>query len=203
MLYLRPAIPEDASAILEIYSPYVLNTTISFESEIPSVPDMQLRIEKCTTRYPWLVCYVGDMMAGYAYASLHRERAAYQWTCESSVYIHDRFKGKGIAKGMYEALFHLLKIQGIINAYAGITLPNNPSVLFHEKCGFVHFATYEHIGYKLGRWQNVGWWRLRINELETKPPPPVLFSQLDRGIVNQLLNNASAELQSRFISRTG
>ena len=203
MVKVRLANINDAQAILDIYSTYVLNTSISFESEVPTLTEMQGRIEKCVIRYPWLVCYHKNSLAGYAYASIHRERAAYQWTCECSVYIQDQYKGKGIAGELYRVLFAILKMQGIRNVYAGITLPNDASVSLHEKCGFEQFATYEHIGYKLGSWQKVGWWRLRINELDAEPSPPILFSQLDRDAVNQLLQTAASYLQSKLISQTG
>jgi L-amino acid N-acyltransferase YncA len=203
MVTIRPVTIDNASEILDIYKPYILNSAISFEAEVPSLTDMQARIEKCVIRYPWLVCYIENKLAGYAYASIHRERAAYQWTCESSIYMHDNFKGKGIAREIYLLLISILKMQGIRNVYAGITLPNEPSVLLHEKCGFEQFATYDHIGYKLGRWEKVGWWRLLINDLNEEPSPPIYFSQLNRQSILKLMEAASLRIQSKLISHTG
>jgi L-amino acid N-acyltransferase YncA len=196
MVEIRVAIASDAKEIRDIYAPNIIHTAYTFETEVPSVAEFEQRIKKYTEKFPWLVCLVNGKIAGYVYATSHRDREAYQWTCESSVYIHDDFKGKGIGKRLYAVLFELLKQEGYKTIYAGITLPNDASVLLHEKCGFKHFATYENVGYKLGAWQKVGWWKLQINDYDQKPSPPLKFSEMDPLTYSDLLGMRSQEIQS-------
>lgn len=198
MVTFKTAHVEDAQQLLDIYSPNVL-TSISFEYNIPTLEEFTRRIQKCLLTFPWIVCLVNDKIVGFSYASSHRERTAYQWTCECSVYVNDEFKGKGIGSALYKTLFDLLKLQGIRNVYAGITLPNQASINLHEKCGFEHFVTYSQVGYKMGSWQNVGWWQLRINELIAEPPPPLNFIDLDKQLLTTVFTNAAQKLQSKFI----
>ncbi|MGZ3922894.1 MAG: N-acetyltransferase family protein, partial [Flavisolibacter sp.] len=165
---------------------------------VPSVADMQSRIQTCLEKYPWIVCDVDGNIAAYVYASKHREREAYQWTCESSVYVHPDFKGKGIGGLLYDLLFHILKLQGFRNVYAGIALPNEASVRLHEKSGFTHFATYENVGYKFGNWHTVGWWKLRINDYDPDPPPPLKLSQLTAESLSGLFNETARGINSRL-----
>jgi L-amino acid N-acyltransferase YncA len=180
MAVLRLATPADAQGILDIYAPYIENTSFTFETEVPSTEDFAERIRIYLINWPWLVCEVDGIIAGYAYATRHRERTAYQWCVESSIYIHDDFQRTGIAKALYIALFEILKKQGFRNVYAVINLPNDKSVKFHETCGFSYFATYEKVGYKLGKWKNVGWWQLSINDYGDEPAAPIKFSELDK-----------------------
>jgi phosphinothricin acetyltransferase len=112
--------------------------------------------------YPWLVCDTGGRVAGYAYATRHRARAAYQWSVETTVYVHPEFRRRGVGRGLYESLFPILAAQGFANAYAGITLPNPASVAVHEAAGFTYLGRFERIGYKLGAWHDVGWWQRPI-----------------------------------------
>ena len=198
MVIIRTATTADATSILDIYAPFVLNTAISFETAVPSQKDIEERIEKCLQKFPWMVCEIDGKMAGYVYGSVHREREAYQWTCESSIYMHPYFKGKGIGQLLYNSLFTILKIQGLVNVYGGITLPNKASVKLHEKCGFVHFATYDNIGYKLDEWHKVGWWKLQLNEYNPKPSPPLPFSQLDQNLIADLCKASAMEIQLKI-----
>ena len=130
-------------------------------------------------------------IAGYAYGSKYRERTGYQWCVECSVYIHDDFHRRGIAKTLYATLFKLLKHQGYRNVYAVINLPNDRSVQFHENCGFKWFANYENVGYKLGKWKAVGWWQLIINDYTDEPAPPCKFSELDKKVLDKILDQAN------------
>lgn len=177
---IRIALTQDASAMLEIYRPYIANTSITFETDPPSVEAFAGRIAHYLEKYPWLVYEVDGKIAGYAYASQYRERVAYQWSVECSVYIGEAFMRQGIASELYTALFAILKKQGFMNVYAVINLPNDRSVALHERLGFRWFATYEKVGYKLGRWKNVGWWGLQLNDYVEEPPAPVDFSKLNR-----------------------
>lgn len=180
MTLIRLAEPEDANGILAIYAPYIEKTSLTFETIIPSNEEFAERIANYLQNWPWLVCEVDGVIAGYAYATRYRDRTAYQWGTECSVYIHDDYQRTGIAKALYSTLFEILKKQGFRNVYAVINLPNDNSVAFHESCGFSHFATYEQVGYKLGKWKNVGWWRLILNEFGDEPEAPVKFAELDK-----------------------
>ncbi|HEX4875408.1 MAG TPA: GNAT family N-acetyltransferase, partial [Chitinophagaceae bacterium] len=146
--------------------------------------------------WPWLVCEADGRIAGYAYASRYRERVAYQWSVECSVYVHDDYHRSGIARALYTALFSILKKQGYRNVYAVINLPNERSVAFHENMGFRWFATYEQVGYKLGQWKNVGWWRLIINEFNQEPGPVIPFSQSDPTFLPSLLDDVTGLINS-------
>jgi L-amino acid N-acyltransferase YncA len=198
MIEVRLASSEDANQILDIYSPSVLASATSFETVVPSLAEMQNRIDSCLQKYPWIVCSVNEKIAGYVYASKHREREAYQWTCESSVYVHNDFKGKRIGRSLYELLFRVLKLQGFRNIYAGIALPNEASVHLHESCGFTHFATYDNVGYKFGNWHTVGWWKLQVNNYDPAPPPPLRLSELNPGTLSNLFAEAARKIQSKL-----
>lgn len=176
---IRLATIADAPGILAIYVPYIQNTSITFETDVPSVQDFAERIDHYLELAPWLVYELDGEIAGYAYASRYRERVAYQWSIECSVYVHDDFQKRRIAAKLYSALIAILKQQGFCTVYAVINLPNEKSVAFHEKMGFIYFATYNNVGYKLGKWKNVGWWQLQLNEYVNEPAAPILFSQMN------------------------
>lgn len=195
MYTIRIATESDAKGILDIYAPYITNTSYTFETEVPSLPEFSARIKSYLDNWPWLVCEINGEIAGYAYAARYRERVAYQWCTESSVYIHDDHQKKGIARALYQALFSILEKQGFRNVYAVINLPNPKSVALHENCGFEYFATYEKVGYKLGRWKNVGWWCLIINDFGDEPAPPVKFSELDHSFIPALLHARGNEIR--------
>lgn len=184
---IRLATPQDAKGILAIYAPYISNSSFTFEADVPSEKDFAERINTYLENWPWLVCEIDGIIAGYAYGAKYRERIGYQWCVESSIYIHDDFMRKGIAKNLYNALIELLKLQDYRNVYAVINLPNDKSVKFHEDCGFKWFATYENVGYKLGKWKTVGWWQLIINKYGDEPKPPTMFSALDKNVVQGIL----------------
>jgi L-amino acid N-acyltransferase YncA len=166
---IRLATESDAEAIRRIYAPFVLHTAVSFETEPPSVDEMRSRILKILARLPWLVCEWSGGVIGYAYASLHRERAAYGWSVDVTVYIHEELRRHGVGKALYASLFQVLRLQGFYNAYAGITLPNPGSVGLHEAMGFKPVGVYHDVGYKLGRWHDVGWWQLALRDHSTAP----------------------------------
>src|SRR2546425_322778 len=166
---LRLATSGDAAAIAEIYRPIVASTPISFELEPPDEHELERRIEKTLAAHPWLVCEYQRQVAGYAYASRHRERAAYQWSVDTSVYVHSDFRRRRVGQALYTSLFRILMAQGYYNAYAGITLPNPGSVGLHESVGFKPLCVYREVGYKMGAWHDVGYWELA---LQPKPPVP-------------------------------
>ena len=185
-MIIRLANKNDASAILDIYKPYIEDTSFTFETEIPALVDFQKRIDDYLENWPWLVCEDHGKITGYAYGTKHRERKGYQWCVESSIYIHDDYLQRGIGKALYEALLEILKQQGYRNVYAVINLPNDRSVKFHEKCGFTFFSLYPNVGYKLGEWKNVGWWQKKLNEYNSEPAPPLKFSDLNKDFLDRL-----------------
>jgi len=191
MISIRLATIDDAERILSIYAPYIKDTSFTFETEVPTLKDFQQRITDYLINWPWLVCEIDGVIAGYAYGAKHRERVAYQWCVETSIYIHNDFLKHKVGKALYETLIEILKRQGYRNVYAVINLPNDRSVKFHENCGFNYFATYEKVGYKLGKWKNVGWWQLIINEYTMEPEPPIKFSELNRDFLESLLKEKS------------
>lgn len=186
---IRLATPDDAQGMLEIYAPYITDTSFTFESEVPTTEAFARRIASYLRHWPWLVYEVDGKVAGYAYGSRYRERVGYQWCVECSVYVHDDYHRRGIAKALYAALFRILKLQGYFNVYAVINLPNDRSVQLHEACGFRWFANYEKVGYKLGKWKTVGWWQLTLNDYIDNPPAPLPIPELDPQAVQDILKD--------------
>jgi L-amino acid N-acyltransferase YncA len=195
MSLIRLANESDAAAILEIYAPYIESTSYTFETEVPSIEAFAHRINSYLINWPWLVCEIDKTIAGYAYATRYRERVAYQWCTESSVYVHDDYQRMGIAHTLYSTLIDILKRQGFRNVYAVINLPNDKSIAFHESLGYKHFATYEKVGYKLGKWKNVGWWQLTINDFINEPLSPVKFSELNKDFLPELFSQQSQKIR--------
>lgn len=178
MPLIREANLGDAAAIQAIYAAIVRDTVISFEIDPPTMSQMEERMQAVQQRFPWLVCELDGLVAGYVYASPHHERAAYQWSVNVSVYIHEDHHRRGIGRALYTSLFALLRLQGIYNAYAGITLPNPGSVGLHESMGFEPVGIYQQVGYKFGAWHDVGWWSLALRPLDPEPAAPFTASAL-------------------------
>jgi L-amino acid N-acyltransferase YncA len=161
----------DAAACAEIYGAYVRDSATSFETEPPSAQDMALRIERIQCTQPWLVGEIQGRVVGFAYGSPHRERAAYRWAADVSVYIEARSHRRGVGRILYATLFDMLRDQRLLIACAGITLPNDASIALHESFGFVPVGVYRQIGYKSGAWRDVGWWQLELARPAGDPPP--------------------------------
>lgn len=175
---IRFATPDDAPAILAIYAPYITDTTITFEYDIPTVAEFAQRIETIQQQYPYLVAELDRQLLGYAYASKHRDRPAYQWSVETSVYVHPDGHRRGIARQLYTLLFDFLRRQGYYNAFAGITMPNPKSEAFHRTMGFSYIGTYDNIGYKMGAWHPVAWFQMTLKPHPVDPPTPISITQL-------------------------
>src|SRR5690349_3651913 len=118
MSLIRIATTDDAEPILRIYAPYIENTSYTFETEVPTTHSFKERISSYLQNWPWLVCEIDGVIAGYAYGARHRERVAYQWSVESSVYVHDDYQQKSVGRALYVALINILKLQGFRNLYA-------------------------------------------------------------------------------------
>lgn len=146
---------EDCRQILNIYSYYIENTAVSFETEVPNCEKFEERIKNISSLYPYLVYEKDNKIIGYAYASRYAEREAYRYSVTLSVYVLEKYHGKGIAKQLYDVLFNILLEQGFYNVYACITLPNEKSINFHKKFGFREVGVYNNVGYKLNKWHDV------------------------------------------------
>ena len=159
------ATPSDAHKLLEIYAPYVNNTAISFEYEVPSEEDFAKRIEKTLEFYPYILAKEGDEIVGYAYTSRFHPRAAYDWGAETSVYIKKGCAGRGIGKLLYKKLEEISVKQNILSLYACIAVPHGEpdehldynSSSFHEHIGYKHIAHFEQCGFKFGKWYDMVW----------------------------------------------
>jgi L-amino acid N-acyltransferase YncA len=172
---IRLAIPADGPALAEIYAPAVLDRATSFELAAPDGAEMSRRVEAILARTPWLVCIADGALAGYAYASAHRARPAYQWSVDVSAYVAHACHRGGLGRALYTSLFAVLALQGFRNAYAGIALPNPASVGFHEALGFTPVGVYHRVGYKLGAWHDVMWLEREIAPHDDAPEEPIPF----------------------------
>ena len=175
----RTATPADAGAVADIYAPYVTDTAITFEETAPTAGDFATRIRDTLARDPFLVAEHEGEIVGYAYASPRGARASYRWSIDTAIYVaRDRARG-GVGRALYSRLLPVLKAQGYAKAYAGIAIPNVPSVAFHESFGFRRIAMLPAVGYKLGAWRDVGWWELPLMaRLPDRPAEPVPFPAL-------------------------
>ena len=169
---------KDAERLLEIYDYYVKNTAITFEYTTPTIEEFRGRIEKTMQKYPYLVAEKDGVIAGYAYAGAFVGRAAYDWSCETSIYLDKNARKCGIGKTLYAALEKELKKMGILNMYACIGYPDNEdeyltknSAEFHSHIGFVQVGEFHKCGYKFGRWYNMIWMEKIIGEHKEKQAP--------------------------------
>lgn len=163
-LIVREAQDSDVPAILEIYNPYITRTAVSFEEEPVTEPEIRRRIEEVQSyALPWLCAELDGRLAGYAYATRWRERSAYRFTAETTIYLAEGFLGRGIGNRLYSALLDRVHAAGMHQVMAVITLPNPASVRLHEKLGYVKVAHFSQVGYKFDRWLDVGYWQLAIS----------------------------------------
>jgi phosphinothricin acetyltransferase len=154
----------DAAACADVYAPAVNDSVASLEQRAPTADEMRSRIARISARFPWLVAELDGTVVGFAYASEHRERWAYRWASDTTVYVSPAHHRQGVGRGLYGALLPLLVRQGLYVACAGITLPNEASVGLHESFGFEPVGTYRKVGFKNGRWWGVGWWLAQLRE---------------------------------------
>jgi phosphinothricin acetyltransferase len=178
LIRIRLATAADAEAIAAIYRPVVESGVASFESVPPDRDEIARRVAKTTAAYPWLVCELDGVVAGYAYANEHRVRAGYRWSVNTSVYVDATRRRSGVGRGLYASLFAVLTAQGFFNAYASITLPNAASVALHQAAGFRPIGVYERVGYKLGAWHDVSWWHRVLQPHAASPDEPTMLPAL-------------------------
>lgn len=171
----------DAAAVAAIYRPYVEASVISFEADPPGEAEMARRIGKTLETHPWIVYQDGGRVLGYAYATEHSSRAAYRWAANVSVYVHEDAHRRGVGRRLYGVLFNFLRAQGMVNAYAGITLPNPKSVGLHEALGFRPVGVYDRVGFKCGAWHDVGWWQMALQPRPVMPTEPRRWPDVSDG----------------------
>jgi phosphinothricin acetyltransferase len=160
---IRDAEKGDSDAIAHLYNHYIENTAISFEEKPVSGAVIQQRIESVQSAgLPWIVAVEDDTVMGYAYATKWKERSAYRFAVESSVYLAKQAHGRGLGASLDETLFAKLRESGIQTVIGGITLPNPASVALHEKMGMKKVAQFEKVGFKFGQWHDVGYWQLNL-----------------------------------------
>jgi L-amino acid N-acyltransferase YncA len=188
---IRLARADDAAACAAIYRPAVADSWISFEEIAPDAAAMRERIATVGAAYPWLV-YEDETVLGFAYASKHRERAAYRWSVDVSVHVQSGVRRRGVGRTLYTALFRILEQQGFHRAYAGIALPNDASIGLHRAVGFTYLGVYTEVGFKNGAWGDVTWWQRPIGAPGLTPagPPsePIPLPQLDVTALTEALS---------------
>lgn len=172
-MLIRHATPEDAPGCLDVYGPFADHTAVSFEEGAPSVTEFAHRIERIGRTHAFLVAEHQATVAGFAYAGVHRERPAYRWAAEVSVYLGEQHRGKGLGRALYETLFALLEEQGYRILLAGVTTPNDASVALHRSLGFEDVGIYRRIGWKAAGWRDVLWLSRQLGAIrdEGEPPP--------------------------------
>lgn len=175
---IRIASPEDAPALVEIYAPYVRDTAITFEYEVPTVDEFSDRIRRTLEKYPYLVSEEGGRILGYAYASAFKVRTAYNWSVETSLYVRQEARHQGLGSALHRALEAQLYRQNICNLCACITYPNPASIAFHERHGYQLTAHFHRSGFKLGAWHDMVWMERELCPHAVPPPPFIPFSQL-------------------------
>ena len=173
---IRCATDADVAAMLGIYAPYIKETSITFEYDVPSPEQFAQRFRGISARYPWLVWEEDGRILGYAYADTAFVRAAYAWDADMSVYLDRDARGRGIGSALYGCLEEILRNYGYHNLYALITADNLPSVRFHEKRGYVRLGTLVRSGWKVGKWHDVDWLGLRLRPAEAPGEAPGAFA---------------------------
>lgn len=197
MFHIRLIESTDYLAVLEVYKPYVEKTAYTFEYVPPTPEEFLKKIVTITSKYPWLVCEYNGKIVGYSYGSTHRDRTAYQWSPESTIYVDENYHGSGISGILYEALFEMLKLQGFFNVYAGVLLSNEKSCRFHERMGFHQIGIFKNIGYKLGSWHSNMWYELHLSEHIHEPPFPKWVGDIkDMPEFRAIIERANIEARS-------
>ncbi len=199
----RLAGTEDAPGLAELYAPFVGRgdrrlSDVSFEYEAPSAEEFAERIKNISGDYPYLVCQSGDEYLGYAYAHPFIPRAAYQWGAEVTIYLAPAGQGRGLGAVLYEALEGILRLQGVVKAYACVTASNEHSVKFHEARGYAVVGTFKDTGFKQGHWLDMVWMEKTIAALPRQPRPICGWRSLPKESVGDILREAGEAAAGLF-----
>jgi L-amino acid N-acyltransferase YncA len=190
-MHIRLAAAADAAAVRDIYGPIIETTAISFELAVPSEDEMAARIIGRQPAHPWLVAEGedGQGVVGYAYAGRFSGRAAYDWSVETSIYLAEAARGRGVGRALYAALLAVLDAQGYRQAMGGVALPNDASVRLHERAGFTLVGVYRAVGWKFGAWHDVAWWQRALARAGAGGPPtgPIPLTELAPGTLARCL----------------
>ncbi len=192
---IRRAAAGDAAALLDIYAPYIRDTAITFEYDVPAAEEFAARIGDIARTHPYLVCERDGRPVGYAYAHNIRERAAYDWAAELSVYLAPAAQGQGAGTALYRCLIDLLAMQNLRILYGCVTLPNEKSERLHEKLGFAPVGVWHGAGWKFGRWHDVGWLEKRLGG-DGAAQPVIPFPQLDGQKIQECLDRYTEMLNN-------
>ncbi|MCI6269096.1 MAG: N-acetyltransferase family protein [Clostridiales bacterium] len=186
----------DAAGILAVYAPYIRETTVTFETEVPAPDAFTARVAGICADFPYLVLEVDGELAGYAYAHRQAERAAYAWNAELSIYLAGKWRGRGLGAPLYRLLERLLTMQGYVNLYGVITASNAGSIRLHEKLGYRQTGLHEKTGWKFGQWHDVAWLHKRVREGE--PGTILPLSALDPAQVEREIAAAQREIEEKL-----
>ena len=196
----RAAAPEDAEQLLEIYTPFVISedsslSNVSFELAAPDVEEFRQRIQDISKQFPYLVGEVNGQILGYVYCHPYRERLAYQWAVEVTIYLAPAGQGKGLGRLLYETMEKLLCLQGVTMAYSCITVGNDHSIKMHEALGYRLIGTFTNSGYKNGQWLDTVWLEKQLQPCPKQPDNIKSWRELDPDAVAAVLTKATAKLQ--------
>ena len=199
-VYVRAAAPEDAERLLEIYTPFVISedsslSNVSFELAAPDVEEFRQRIQDISKQFPYLVGEVNGQILGYVYCHPYRERLAYQWAVEVTIYLAPAGQGKGLGRLLYETMEKLLCLQGVTMAYSCITVGNDHSIKMHEALGYRLIGTFTNSGYKNGQWLDTVWLEKQLQPCPKQPDNIKSWRELDPDAVAAVLTEATAKLQ--------
>lgn len=196
----RAAAPEDAEQLLEIYTPFVISedsslSNVSFELAAPDVEEFRQRIQDISKQFPYLVGEVNGQILGYVYCHPYRERLAYQWAVEVTIYLAPAGQGKGLGRLLYETMEKLLCLQGVTMAYSCITVGNDHSIKMHQALGYRLIGTFTNSGYKNGQWLDTVWLEKQLQPCPKQPDNIKSWRELDPDAVAAVLTEATAKLQ--------
>ena len=186
----------DAAGILAVYAPYIRETAVTFETEVPALEAFTARVAGFCADFPYLVLEADGELAGYAYAHRQAERAAYAWNAELSIYLAGKWRGRGLGAPLYRLLERLLTMQGYVNLYGVITASNAGSIRLHEKLGYRQTGLHEKTGWKFGQWHDVAWLHKRVREGE--PGTILPLSALDPAQVEREIAAAQREIEEKL-----
>lgn len=196
----RAATPQDAEQLLEIYTPFVISedcsvSNVSFELTAPSLAEFRQRIVDISSKYPYLVGEKDGQILGYVYCHPYRERLAYQWSVEVTIYLAPAGQGKGLGRLLYETMEKLLCLQGVTMAYSCITVGNDHSIKMHEAVGYRLIGTFTNSGYKNGQWLDTVWLEKQLQPCPKQPDNIKSWGELDPDAVAAVFTEATAKLQ--------
>lgn len=191
---IRFAQERDATALLEIYKQYI-DTSITFEYELPSKDEFQRRIREYSEEYPYFICTENGRCVGYVYAHRAQERAAFQWNAELSIYLDKNYQGKGVGKILYEMMFEILSMQGVKTVYGLVTTPNPNSIKLHESTGFQLAGAYHSTGFKAGEWRDLLLYEKQIGVYYDRPTPIIPICKMNRNELADIIKKYEKMVQ--------